>query len=83
MFKLNILFIPLHRIVIAGLDSYKQSTITIFSRNGEPIFKGLVHLKPWDGTSNGKSLPNGTYYYVIDLNNNEHKRLSGYVSLMK
>ncbi|MES2827007.1 MAG: gliding motility-associated C-terminal domain-containing protein [Bacteroidota bacterium] len=70
-------------LIIPGLDSYKQSKLTIFNRNGQPVFKGLAHLKPWDGTHNGKPLPVGTYYYVIELNNFEHKRLSGYISLMK
>jgi gliding motility-associated-like protein len=70
-------------LTIPGLDAFKQSTLTIFNRNGQQIFKSLAHSKPWDGTYNGKPLPTGTYYYVIELNNPDHKRLSGHISLIK
>ncbi|RZL19946.1 MAG: gliding motility-associated C-terminal domain-containing protein [Pedobacter sp.] len=70
-------------LVIAGLDSYKQSALTIFNRNGQQIFKSVAYLKPWDGTHNGKSIPTGTYYYIIELNNYTHKRLSGSIYLIK
>ncbi|RZK77854.1 MAG: gliding motility-associated C-terminal domain-containing protein [Pedobacter sp.] len=70
-------------LVIPGLDSYKQSTFTIFDRNAQPVFKSLAYPKPWDGTHNGTPLPVGTYYYKIELNNYDHKRLSGYIFLIK
>ncbi|MEJ7557099.1 MAG: gliding motility-associated C-terminal domain-containing protein [Pedobacter sp.] len=68
---------------IPGLDTFKQSILTIFNRNGQQVFESLAHLKPWDGTHNGKPLPTGTYYYIIELNNYDQKRLSGYISLIK
>lgn len=70
-------------LTIPGLDSYRQSTLTIFNRNGQPIFKSLAYPKSWDGSHNGKPLPIGTYYYIIELNNYDHKRLSGYIFLIK
>jgi gliding motility-associated-like protein len=69
-------------LAIDGLDSYKQSVFTIFDRNGQQVFKSLAYPKPWDGTRNGKPLPIGTYYYVIELNNGP-KRLSGYINVLK
>ncbi|MHA4895773.1 gliding motility-associated C-terminal domain-containing protein [Pedobacter sp. PWIIR3] len=70
-------------LVIPGLDSYKQSIVTIVDRKGQPVFKSQSYSKPWDGTHDGKPLPVGTYYYVIELNDFDHKRLSGSISLMK
>ncbi|MES2827008.1 MAG: gliding motility-associated C-terminal domain-containing protein [Bacteroidota bacterium] len=70
-------------LAIPGLDTYKQSILTIYNRNGQSIFTSLAHQKPWDGTHSGKPLPVGIYYYVIELNDFEHRRLSGYISLMK
>ena len=68
---------------IPGLDTFKQSTLTIFNRNGQQIFKSVAYPKPWDGTHNGKSLPTGTYYYIIELNDYANKRLSGSINLLK
>ena len=70
-------------LTIPGLDSYKQSTLTIYDRAGQPIFKSIGYPKPWDGSHDGKPLPIGTYYYIIDLKSYEHKRLSGYIFLIK
>ncbi len=69
-------------LTIDGLDTYKQSILTIFNRNGQQVFQSLAYPKPWDGTRNGKSIPIGTYYYVIDLKNGS-KVLSGWVAIVK
>jgi len=69
------------KLLIPGLDSYRSSKLTIYNRTGQPIFKSLAYPKPWDGTHNGKTLPMGTYYYVIELS--DQKRLSGYIFLIK
>lgn len=54
--------------VIAGLDTYPKSTLRVFSRSGLVVFEAKTADKNWNGTQNGKPLPIGTYYYVIDLN---------------
>lgn len=69
-------------LTIDGLDSYKQSLLTIFDRNGQQVFKSLAYPKPWDGTRKGKPVPVGTYYYVIDLKNGS-KMLSGWVTIVR
>jgi gliding motility-associated-like protein len=40
----------------------------VFDRWGQQVFKSLGYRTPWDGTNNGKYLPTGAYYYVIELN---------------
>jgi len=56
---------------IDALITYPQSLTTIYSRDGQQVFKSIGYAKPWDGTCNGKQVPNGTYYYVIDLKNGQ------------
>jgi gliding motility-associated-like protein len=46
------------------------------------VFESKGYTKPWDGTMNGKSLPFGTYYYVIEPGN-DRKPVTGYVTLIK
>jgi gliding motility-associated-like protein len=67
---------------IDGLNSHNQGVVTVFNRNGQQVFKSIAYPKPWDGSHNGKPLPSGTYYYVIQLNDGQKPR-SGSVTLIK
>nr|WP_255547606.1 gliding motility-associated C-terminal domain-containing protein [Mucilaginibacter sp. dw_454] len=67
---------------IVGLSTYPRSVTTIFNRDGMQLFRSIGYSKPWDGTFNGKPMPFGTYYYVIDLKDG-FKLLSGWVALVK
>lgn len=64
------------------LDSYPGTTVEIFNRYGQKVFESKGYPKPWDGTLNGKALPIGTYYYVIDPRNNR-KPLTGFVDIIR
>lgn len=41
--------------------------VQVFSRWGEPLFRSVGYKVPWDGKYDGKLVPMGTYYYVIEL----------------
>lgn len=41
--------------------------VQVFSRWGEPLFRSVGYAVPWDGKYDGKFVPIGTYYYVIEL----------------
>jgi gliding motility-associated-like protein len=65
--------------VIPGIDSYSNVRLTIFNRYGNLVYENSSYENNWDGSSNqnGQLLPDGTYYYVLELDNAEQK--SGYV----
>ena len=67
---------------IPPLQDFPLCTVAIYTRWGEHVFNSIGYAKPWDGTYNNKSLPVGTYYYIIDLKNNS-KLLSGFVTLIR
>ncbi|SDE13098.1 conserved repeat domain-containing protein/gliding motility-associated C-terminal domain-containing protein [Pricia antarctica] len=50
-----------------------QYGIKIFNRYGSLVFEGeqLTDEVIWDGTRKGKDVPDGTYFYVLDLTVNE------------
>lgn len=54
---------------IQYLESYPGTTVDIFNRYGQKVFSSIGYDKPWDGKYNGKVLPVGTYYYVINPKN--------------
>lgn len=67
---------------IVGLIAYPNATVDIFDRYGQKVFHSLSYPKAWDGTYNGKLLPTGTYYYVINTNL-YGLILSGYVAIIR
>jgi len=56
---------------IDALITYPGSLTTVFTRDGQQVFKSVGYAKPWDGTYNGQQVPAGTYYYIIDLKNGQ------------
>jgi gliding motility-associated-like protein len=55
---------------IENIELYPQVEITIYNRWGQSVWKSeRGYPLPWDGRSNGASLPIDSYHYVIDLHN--------------
>lgn len=54
---------------IIDLETYPEADIHVFDRYGKMVFKSRGYATEWDGTYNGKPVPVGVYYFVIDLHN--------------
>jgi gliding motility-associated-like protein len=54
---------------IPYLDTYPGATVDVFNRYGQKVFSSLGYATEWTGKLNGKALPVGTYYYVINPKN--------------
>jgi len=68
---------------IPGIQqSYPNCVVKVFSSWGTQVFSSKGYTQPWDGTFDGKALPAGTYYYIIDLGPGE-KKYSGTVNIIK
>jgi len=58
--------------VIIGIEEY-QSEITVFNRWGNEIFHAINYQNNWNGiTSDGKTLPNDTYFYILTIDNENY-----------
>ena len=59
--------------------------VEVFNRWGEKVFsqKGYVNsdAQGWHGVYNRKTLPTGTYYYIITISS--EKPLYGTITIMK
>ena len=55
---------------IFAIDQFPNADVRVFSRWGQIVFRstGYPPGKEWTGKKNGTPLPEGIYYYVIDLN---------------
>lgn len=48
--------------------------LTVLNRYGKEVYSRLNYTNEWSGQSDsGKNLPTGTYFYMLELNNGEHK----------
>ena len=52
---------------IAALNTYPEAEIQVFNRYGKIVFKSVGYDQEWDGNFDGRPLPVGVYYYMIDL----------------
>ncbi|MGZ3757074.1 MAG: T9SS type B sorting domain-containing protein [Mucilaginibacter sp.] len=52
---------------IPGIENYPQAVIHIYNRSGQQVFESRGYATAFNGSYNGKPLPYGTYYYLIDL----------------
>jgi len=78
--------------MIDGLEEYPGSKLTIFNRWGHVIYSKNYEMgiNDWDGTNvdgglsvgNGK-LPDGTYFYVLILNEEGEEPRAGYLQIAR
>lgn len=54
--------------IIENIEQYPSAGIYIYDDSGQKVFISEGAYEPWDGTRNGKPVPMGTYFYVINLN---------------
>lgn len=67
---------------IKYLNTYVNAKVTIFNRYGNTVFSSKGYDVPWDGKSDGKDVPVGVYYYLIDPGNGG-KSFSGSVTVIR
>jgi gliding motility-associated-like protein len=65
------------------LADYPNARVDIYNRYGQPVYHALGYKKPWDGMQNGKPLPAGPYYYIIDLKVKNTPSQAGYITLLR
>ncbi len=56
--------------------------VIIYDRYGRVVAR-LDQVKKWDGTYEGKPLPTGDYWYVVNANDNEKQQFVGHFTLYR
>jgi gliding motility-associated-like protein len=69
---------------IVGIEQFPRNEVRVFNRWGNLVFeqKNYANATAWDGSWNGKELPDGTYFYTVDLGDGTPP-LSGYLQIMR
>jgi gliding motility-associated-like protein len=85
------------KLVFPGIESYEQTTLTLFNRNGEIVFQKSPYDNSFDGTSSrtvflnnnrDNYLPTGTYFYTLVIEDllsefPEQARMQGYIYIQR
>ena len=46
----------------------EKASLVVFNRWGNPVYETDNYTNDWDGTHRNNPLPNGTYFYVLQIN---------------
>ncbi len=63
-------------LVFDGLDDYPNSSLYIYNRWGNKIYEDMNYQNNW----NGNQVVDGTYYYILTLN--DGRSLTGFVTII-
>lgn len=69
--------------IIQFIEAFPDNVVEIYNRWGELIFHADGYQQDWDGTYNGKELPVGTYYYIIDLKDGITDPYTGPITILR
>lgn len=59
---------------IGNIYKYPNNKLEIYNRYGKVVYKASGYLNTWDGQAFGEPLPEGTYFYVLDLGDGKGKK---------
>ncbi len=63
--------------VIKGLESYPNSKLIIFNRNGVKVFESKNYKNNWDGGNNSNSV----YYYILTISDENKTERKGTITI--
>jgi gliding motility-associated-like protein len=74
---------PNEQWVVENILTYPQCGITIYDEKGVKVYEAKPYQNNWDGTFNGKKLPDGVYYYIIRCDGEESAPRAGSITLIR
>ncbi|PCJ91971.1 MAG: hypothetical protein COA50_16115, partial [Flavobacteriaceae bacterium] len=70
-------------LVISCIDLFPNITLEIFDRYGNSVFEGQQYDNTWDGTGKNGDLPNGTYFYILNLGQDNLDVKKGWIQIIR
>jgi gliding motility-associated-like protein len=67
---------------VGNILNFPQCAVTIFDEKGVKVYESKPYLNDWDGTNNGKKLPDGVYYYMIRCEGDSGSR-TGSITILR
>ena len=67
--------------IIEGVENFPGTKVIVYNIYGKELYENDDYINQWEGTYNGKKLPNGTYFYVVIPGGTDDK-LKGTLTIM-
>lgn len=69
--------------LIEPLNLFNESITEVYNRYGQVVYRSRGYNTPWNGKNNGRPIPAGTYYYIIDVRVNKEPQFTGSVTIVR
>lgn len=63
-------------------SSLGNPEVYVYNIYGQQVYHSSSYQNNWKGTNNGKKLPNGAYYYLVEFDNEDIKPIKGSLSIL-
>ncbi|MCL6268237.1 Calx-beta domain-containing protein, partial [Flagellimonas myxillae] len=70
-------------LVLVNHQDYPQNNLQIFDRYGNSVFEMQGYDSSWNGTRDGKDVPDGTYFYILDLEGDGTEIVKGWIQIIR
>jgi gliding motility-associated-like protein len=67
---------------IENIMNYPGNEVFVYNIHGNKVFEQKDYMNDWKGTYNGADLPDGTYYYILKLDNDQ-RPFKGSVDILR
>jgi gliding motility-associated-like protein len=65
---------------VSDISQYPNNELLIFNRWGNKVYEAKPYQNEWQGQNlKGEDLPDGTYYYILKLNDEQGTVYTGFV----
>jgi gliding motility-associated-like protein len=68
--------------IIQNIENYLGTKVMVVNRDGQTVFSSDSYDNTWAGTFQGKTMPDGTYYYVIQMEGSD-KLYKGAITILR
>ncbi|HYG18247.1 MAG TPA: gliding motility-associated C-terminal domain-containing protein, partial [Ohtaekwangia sp.] len=68
---------------VDNIADYPQCGVTIYDDKGVKVYSAKPYNNDWNGTFNGKALPNGVYFFVIRCDGEENAPRTGSITVIR
>ena len=70
-------------LILVSHQDYPQNNIQIFDRYGNSVFEMQGYDSSWDGTGKNGDVPDGTYFYILDLQGDGTEIVKGWIQILR